>query len=84
MAAAQDTVVNSYHAVTQASAGGGSTLLELDAVGGLAAGDVVMVVQSSDDRGSAGVRTKKPRTKNTPPALTRHSISQAPQPPLLP
>jgi hypothetical protein len=49
-----DTVVNTYHAVTQAMVPGGSTTVEVDDTYGLAAGDVVMIVQSADDRGSAG------------------------------
>lgn len=49
------TVVNSYYYVTQGTAAGGTTQVELEHVRGLSAGDVVMIVQSSDDRGSAGL-----------------------------
>ena len=52
---AQDTVVNTYHYVTQSTVPGGTTEVQVDSVDGLSAGDVVMVVQSTDDRGSAGV-----------------------------
>lgn len=50
-----DTVLNDYYYVTQGTAAGGTTQVELEHVRGLSTGDVVMIVQSSDDRGSAGL-----------------------------